>query len=395
MTAPSLEANPNDLPQLEGIKVVDADTHLSEAHDLWTSRAPARLRNRVPRVKPVDGGLMWIIDEDISLGVVSASSALHKSGRKSVGNEFFQWQNDDVDPGSYDLGFRLKAMDAMGVYAQIVYPNVLGFGGQRSFLVDAELRQLSIEIYNDAMAEMQAASGRRLFPMALLPWWDVRRAVAEAERCAAMGMRGVNINPDPNGHGLPDLSDRYWYPLWEACCSLNLPVNFHIGASDESMSWFGQGAWPSHSENAQLAFGSTMLFVGNQRVLVNMLISRFLEKFPTLKVVSVESGISWIPFVLEAVEYQMSEAGLKMELSPWEVFQRQIYACCWFERRHLLADIRRIGEDSILFETDYPHPTCLYPDPLKQLQGTIEEMTRNEREKLFNRNAVNVYGLPI
>jgi predicted TIM-barrel fold metal-dependent hydrolase len=231
--------------------------------------------------------------------------------------------------------------------------------------------------------------------MALLPWWDVTLAAAEARRCAAMGLRGVNINPDPHGHGLPDLSDPYWMPLWEACCAENLPVNFHIGASDDSMTWFDQGAWPSHNNDAKLAYGSTMLISSNQRVMANILISRFLEDLPELKLVSVESGISWIPFLLEIVEYEMRESGLKMRFTPEEIFQRQLYACCWFERKHLVADIRRIGEDNIMFETDYPHPTCLYPDALKNLQGAIREMTRVEREKLFSRNAISVYGLQL
>ena len=97
-------------------------------------------------------------------------------------------------------------MDELGVWAQVVYPNVLGFGGQGpSAKVDPALRLMCLQIYNDAVAEMQAQSGGRLLPMALLPWWDVELSVAEAERCAAMGMRGVNINSDPHRHGMADL----------------------------------------------------------------------------------------------------------------------------------------------------------------------------------------------
>lgn len=383
------------VPALAGIKVVDADTHLSEAHDLWTSRAPAKYRDRVPRVKKTDKGLLWIIDDDTSLGLFCAASAIHRSGKKSVGTEFFRWQNDDVDPGSTEVSARLGAMDAMGIYAQIVYPNVLGFGGQRAMHVDGDLRHASIEIFNDAMAEMQADSGDRIFPMALLPWWDVRAAAREAERCAAMGLRGINTNPDPHGQGLPDLGSEYWHPLWEVCTDRNLPVNFHIGASDESMTFLGHGHWPSWSKDERLAFGSSMLVLGNQRVLASILISRFLEKFPDLKLVSVESGIGWIPFLLESVAYQMREAGLKSELSPREIFERQIYACCWFERENFVSDIRRVGAGNVLFETDYPHPTCLYPEPLRYMEETINELTRTEREQIFSSNAEKVYGLPL
>ena len=74
-------------------------------------------------------------------------------------------------------------MDEAGIYAQIVYPNVIGFGGQNTAQVDPELRLVSTQIYNDAMAELQEESGDRLCPMALLPWWDIDAAVKETRRC--------------------------------------------------------------------------------------------------------------------------------------------------------------------------------------------------------------------
>ncbi len=47
---------------LDGLRVIDADTHLTEAHDLWTKRAPAKYKDRVPHVIDVDGKPMWYVD---------------------------------------------------------------------------------------------------------------------------------------------------------------------------------------------------------------------------------------------------------------------------------------------------------------------------------------------
>ena len=69
--------------------------------------------------------------------------------------------------------------------------------------------------------------------MAILPWWDIDAAVAEVERVHALGLRGINTNADPQNQGFPDLGDRHWDPLWEACADLGMPVNFHIGASSD------------------------------------------------------------------------------------------------------------------------------------------------------------------
>jgi predicted TIM-barrel fold metal-dependent hydrolase len=379
---------------LSGVPVVDADTHVSEWYDLWTSRAPAKFKDRVPQARNVNGRWGWVMDGQV-LSLDGPASAIRKDGVKMPGVQHHQFQLADVHPGSYDVKARVRYMDEQGIAAQIAYPNLLGFGGQKAMKHDVELRNLSVLIFNDAMAEMQAASGNRIYPMAMMPWWDVDLAVKEAERCAAMGMRGINMNSDPQDHGLPHLGQPHWNPLWDVCSDLALPVNFHIGASDESMSWYGVGLWPGHSDDVKLAYGSLMLFVGNLRVLANIIISRFLERYPKLNIVSVESGVGCMPFFLEALEYQMKEAAMDYQLSPKEIFKRQIYACFWFERENLIATARQIGIENLMFETDFPHPTCLYPDSLGYHGKVLEAMTVDERRKIFGGNAQRIYNLDL
>jgi predicted TIM-barrel fold metal-dependent hydrolase len=284
-------------------------------------------------------------------------------------------------------------MDAQGIYAQIAYPNVMGFAGHKAMKVDQELRELSIRIFNDAMAEMQAESGNRILPMALLPWWDVDLSIAEAERCLKLGLKGVNVNPDPQDHGLPSLGEPHWDRLWECCTANGLPINFHIGASDSSASWYPTSTWPERSADQKMALGGVMLFISNLRVLGNILVSRFLERHPDLKIVSVESGVGWVPYLLEALEYMSDEGGVKYAVSPTEVFRRQIYACTFFERRNFIDTLRQVGADNIMFETDFPHPACLYPGGLEYLADTIAEMTPEERFKVFSGNAARVYNI--
>ena len=185
---------------IKGIKVIDVDTHLSEPHDLWTSRAPAKWKDLVPQVKPdAKGNLRWVIDGDRSMGVSSACSVVHADGRQAEGIDFTTWQISDVHPACSQTKARVALMDEMGVHAQILYANVMGFAGQGRGEansttrppMDTALRLISTQIFNEAMGEMQAESGDRLLPMAMLPWWDIKLALAEAERCFAMGMRGI------------------------------------------------------------------------------------------------------------------------------------------------------------------------------------------------------------
>ncbi|MCU1427883.1 MAG: amidohydrolase 2 [Actinomycetia bacterium] len=384
---------------LDQVKVIDTDTHLTERHDLWTSRAPAAWKERVPHVTQVDGAATWVVDGAV-LGRAGAGGVIDKNGVKGRSFEgLYEWEIDQAHVAAYDPVARLELMDEIGIWAQIIYPGVVGLGGQNlaDVVQDEELRALCLEIFNDSNAELQAESNNRLLPMALLPAWDVDACVREAHRAKSLGLRGVNLTADPQDVGAPDLASRAWDPLWEACSSLALPVHFHIGASLTTMNYFGSYPWPSHDDDTKLAIGGTLLFIGNARVVVNIICSGMLDRFPELKIVSVESGAGWVPFILEALDYEMSEnaphARAALSLLPSEYFKRQMYATTWFERNDLASVVASVGEDCIMFETDFPHPTCLYPDPLKTAAENMRELSPTAQRKILGENAAKLYHL--
>lgn len=386
------------------IKIIDADTHLTEPHDLWIRRAPAKFRDRVPQVKVHEGVRSWIIDGDKSIGTgAHPNSAILKEGGKVRDlDKFLKLQFEDVHTGSSSIPERLAVMDANGIWAQIVYPNILGFGGQASAKVDPELRLLTVQIYNDAMAELQETSGQRLFPMALLPWWDVKLAVKETERCIAMGLRGININSDPHtvrgddGNLIPDLGHEHWFPLWEVCEDRDLPINFHIGASETAIDWMGQQGWPSLPYDLRSGISGAMIFFNNGKVVSNLIYSGILDRFEKLKFVSVESGIGWVPFLMQALDYQNVEIAETKHFrkKPSEYFRSNFYACFWFEQGQHAADMcRKVGIDNVLFETDFPHPTSLYP--FDDLEARLGDLTYEERAKVLSLNSAKLYKIPV
>jgi uncharacterized protein len=384
---------------LDDVRVVDADTHLTERHDLWTSRAPAALKDKVPHVAQVDGQATWVVGDAV-LGRAGAGGVVAPDNTKGRSFEaLYEWEIDRIHQAAYDPVARVEMMDEAGVWAQVIFPNAVGLGGQNlsQAVPDAALRLACCEIYNDSNAEMQEGSGNRLLPMAVMPAWDIDACVREAERCAALGMRGVNMTSDPHDQGAPDLASRDWDALWAVCSDLQLPVHFHIGASDTVMAFFGNYPWPSQGEDASLAIAGTLLFIGNGRVVANIICSGMLDRFPELKIVSVESGAGWVPFILEALDYEMAEnaPGLREELSlsPSEFFKRQIYATMWFERTNLPTLVDAVGEDNILFETDFPHPTCLYPDPVTSANENMKDLSPEVRAKILGGNAATLYRL--
>jgi uncharacterized protein len=384
----------------DGLCIIDADTHLTEPHDLWTSRCPPAYADRVPQVRAIDGTPTWVVD-GVTLGRAGASGVVGRDGVKVPGTTFFSWGIEDVHAGAYSIPDRLAMMDEQGIWAQIVYPNTVGFGGQRFGLVaDPALRQLAVEIYNDAMAEIQEESGGRLLPMGILPYWDIELAVREIDRVQRRGLHGLNITSAPHDHGLPDLGMPHWDPMWEAASELGLPINFHIGASDSAISWYGTVPWPSLNTDAKLVLGSAMLYINNATVVGNMIYSGVLERFPTLQVVSVESGVGWIPFILHALDYQIGEMGIgamdHLSMAPSEYFRRQFHSCFWFERQGIREAIEVLGWEHLMFETDYPHPTCTYPDGLGYAAAALGEIDDPAvRRGIMGANAARLYHIDL
>ena len=184
-------------------------------------------------------------------------------------------------------------------------------------------------------------------------------------RVHSIGLRGINTNADPQNQGFPDLGDRHWDPLWEACADLAMPVNFHIGASNTSMSWLGSMPWPSFDDERKLALGSLGVMISNFRTIGNLLLSGVLERHPTLHVVSVESGLGWIPFLLEGLDYEIGECAPHiadhLSLLPSEYFRRQVHVCYWFERDNLQGAIDALGHRQHPLRDRLPAPDVPLP----------------------------------
>jgi len=105
------------------------------------------------------------------------------------------------------------------------------------------------------------------------------------------------------------LSDPHWDPLWATAQDRELPISFHIGSGDFEKD-FSPERIRSQGFPTAYARVSANLFLGNGFHLTELLLSGVLARFPDLQVVSVESGIGWVPFMLEALDHQFHEAGL-------------------------------------------------------------------------------------
>lgn len=379
-------------PSLKGIKIVDCDTHFTEPPNLFTSRAPAGLKDKLPQVHRVNGVDRWFVG-DRDFGTLGGN-VIRNDNNKLLGRLAFPTL-EEAHPGGHEVKPRLKAMDDMGVWAQICYHNSgVTQAGALMTLGDNELATTIIRLFNDAAAERQEESGQRLFTMAHLPIWNQKAMEDEARRCLDMGLKGFVLPDTPERVGVPSYVHDYWTPFLAMCEDRGAPLNFHLNAAMDPNTL----TWEGFSFEQTLSVVATMFSIGNAATLGNWIVSGRLDQFPKLKIALVESGMGWIPFALEALEHQFNEMlPSKTDMlrrRPWDYFRDQFWVTYWFETIGPKMLLETIGVNKVLFETDFPHPTSLYPGVQAHIVDTLGGYDHEVRRRVLERNAAELYNLP-
>jgi uncharacterized protein len=385
------------------IKVIDVDTHVIEPYDLWTSRVSVKkYGDLVPHVQTDGNGVDTWYSGDSKL---LPAAVLAAAGWEEAPGWGFPPNFEAVDPRVTAPGPRLELMDDYGTYAQVLYPNVTGFGcGRFQDLNDPELSLLLIQAYNDFLTDFCAVAPERYIPVMGVPFFDVDLTVKEMERCRAKGHKGIIFSQQPDYWGQPKLSDPHWDRVWAAAQALGLPVHFHIASGDISAT---QLLCPESGAAANMSAFPPGFAVSNANAIASLINGGVCHRFPDLKFLSVESGISWIPFCLQYMDWLWSECKVSREhpdydLLPSEYFKRQIYACFWFEDAAAVSfAVDQLGPDRILYETDFPHPVAMAPGPSSEggmtardfIDHNLRTLPPDVLRKILHINAAELYGL--
>lgn len=139
--------------------------------------------------------------------------------------------------------------------------------------------------------------------------------------------------------------------------------------------------------------------MSNARIVSNLCLSDLFDRYPNLKIMSAESGIGWVPFVLEALEYHFDDMVSDererqlCQRRPKEYFAEHIFVTFWFERLVPSTLLSAVGVKNVMVETDFPHPTCLYPRTREYLADTVAAFDPYVRQRVLRDNAVELYGV--
>jgi predicted TIM-barrel fold metal-dependent hydrolase len=374
--------------------VLSVDDHLTEPPDVFTSRFPAKLRDRAPRMVVGDDGLeRWLYKDRLY-----ADSGLSAVAGRPRGEWVDEVLNQaDMRPGCWDVDQRVADMDADGVWASLCFPSgAWGFTGRvLSMNRDEEVGLAAIRAWNRWMLEeWHGRHPTRFIPMQL-PWLpDPVLAGDEVRRNAELGFTSVSFLESPQRLDLPPVTDHdHWAPFFRACEETDTVISLHCGASGFTL----QGS-PGTGLNTQVSMFPGTAFCAA----VDWVWAGIPGRYPDLKIALSEGGIGWVPMAIDRLDYVTEHsAGSPAAGEPWpfdvtpsEALRRNFFFCMLddpstLDQRHL------IGVDHILFETDYPHADSTWPHSQDLLRKRLGHLPREEATAIAGGNAARLFRHPL
>jgi predicted TIM-barrel fold metal-dependent hydrolase len=360
-------------------RIISADSHVSEPPNLWLERMEQKYRDRAPRIERYGDSDCFIYEgqmapQPIGLGVMA--------GRKPEEFKAMGVTMDEVRRGGWDPQARIEDQKIDGLDAEVVYPT-LGMGLYT--MPDPDLKAASFRAYNDWLADYCNVAPDRIVGCALIPADDVGAAVAELRRSRKNGLRGALIPAvAPEGRRY---NDPAWDELWAAACDLDVPLSLHIGSGKKFEIKPGVGS-------AEIMV--TMEPMSMPEVIATFIWGGVFERFPKLRIVSVESGIGWLGYLVERMDHVWRKHRFwtqsAVKRPPSEIFRDHVHAT--FQEDHIGMKIALdIGAQCLLWANDYPHTDTTWPESRKVIEEHFRGFPEKERNLMVGGNAARLYHL--
>jgi predicted TIM-barrel fold metal-dependent hydrolase len=355
---------------LADFRFISSDSHVNEPPELFAERMPARLRARAPRTEIVDGTPCLIVE--------GLRPRRMPRGREALEGEALE----RAQAGGWDPKLRMRDQERDGIAAEVVYPTL---SLQSSFSTpDPELQLALSRAYNEWATEVFAAYPKRFAVAAIVPMLDIDAAMREARRAKEIGLRCLflpaQVPSRPYNH--PDYD-----PFWALVQELGLPLTFHAGTGHEPRIESGAGgAVINYLLGAQLDGAHVLLYFASSGVL---------DRFPGLQVVTVETGGSWLAWVMtqadEIYEKHHMWARPKLSLKPSELIRRQCHVT--FQNDPVAVNNLGVtGHDVLMWGSDYPHPEGTWPDSHAICDRILAGLPDASKRAILGGTAARVFG---
>ncbi len=363
--------------------IIDADSHVEEADDVWNHLDPAYAHRRPVIVQhpglpgPYAQDAYWLIDGQMFPRPYGYGPLIYGTpvSSKFAHSKEFSIESQTLVPPSA----RIADMDKLGIDIQVLFPTIF----LDMLSLDVQFEAALMAGYNTWAAETCAQYPDRLKFAAPVPIRSPAAAVAELHRVKKLGAVAMLLYGTA---GETLLHEPQFDPVWAEAESLDMPVAMHVGWNMPSV----------HKKMDTIFTSATFVAIPMMFGLFSMIGGGILERFPKLRVGFFEAGADWLPYLVPRMErywgvYSSKEwpGTPKRNPADW-LGNGNIYFACEGDERYLPDVAEMLGEDHLMTSADLPHEEAL-EDSIAEIEERADISDALKR-KILEENPARFFG---
>ncbi|HKA19639.1 MAG TPA: amidohydrolase family protein [Blastocatellia bacterium] len=357
--------------------IIDSDTHINEPMEVFELFLEEPYKSRRPRILKDTLGLTRILLE----GLLFPEPRLKQAHTKKIEGTSM----GGVHAGSSDPVARLKDIDLDGADVQVIYGSL---GLAITALPNSDFAVAMSRACNNYYAHFCSTNPQRLKWMATLPYQDVAASLQEMKRAVSeLGCLGITVPPNVRGKNLdhPDL-----FPIYEQAVKLNIPIAVHWG-NGAYLTAAGTERFDTHFMTHALGHPFEQMIA-----LACLVCGGIIEQFPGIRFAFLEAGCGWLPYWIDRLHEHYERRTAEMPAMKREPLEYITGGSCYFstepDERLLPVVMKMIGDDYLLYSSDYPHTDSKFPNSVKWIRER-SDISEEAKIKLLGVNAARLYGL--
>ena len=348
-------------------RAFDADHHYYEAEDAFIRHVDPRLRGRAMQWAEINGRKRLLVGGKVNRFIPNPT--FDPVAKPGILDAYFRGRNpeqkdiralfgelDAIDPAYRNRDARLARLDAQNLDGCLLFPT-LGVGMEESLKGDPEAAVAAFRGFNRWLDEDWGfAYQGRIFAAPYFTLLDVDAALAELDWALAQGARMICMRAGPIAHPhgsrspADPLFDRFWARVHEA----GITLAYHSG--DNGYNKFA-AEWGAGGEFKSFEYDTLRMCLSPSPImdtLAALVCHGLFERFPGIRVATIESGSSWVPSLVSRLKKTFGQMPTAFCSDPVEQLKHHVWVSPYYE-----DDLERLkltlGAEHILFGSDYPH----------------------------------------
>ena len=358
--------------------LISVDGHVNEPSNIFADRLPEKYANRLPRVEIDAKGEKWAVQEGFRKSKLRENTFV---GEEKARNEAGKTPQQ-----------RIAELKMDGVDGEVLFPN----RGLMAWATrDADFSYAMLCAWNDWAWETFGPHNDRLKPMAGICTANLEYAMAEITRAAKRGFSGISLpcKPifGPHNHEDPNYNLPIFDPMWALIEEVNLPITFHVSTGRDPRASTGNG-------------GAVINYVSHSLAptiepMANLCTSGVLERFPKIRFATIEAGIGWVAWALDAMDeaYKKHHMWVRPKLQglPSDYYRAHGYSS-FQEDRAGLATVEQFNlVDNFIWANDYPHHEGSWPHSPEAIERQMGHLKHESRMKILGLNAAKLFKFDV